>query len=814
MQPNTHGRNSPARRRGWPDTTTRHTAHAGTSARPDPPGKARGTRRVTSNYVLRRLPTVVRSWSRRRISGLLLLGGLVVLLLWPYPAERLEHEGARSLRVVDRNGQLLHEARSDAGDYGRWVSLSEISPYLVLATLASEDARFRQHIGIDPVGIARALWLNLRERRLGYGGSTLTQQLAKALHPERRPRGAWTKLTEARDALRLELRLSKDEILEQYLNRVYYGRAAAGAEAAARRFFDKSASNLTLEEAALLAVLPRAPSRYAPDRFAKRATDRRAHVLGLLVARGWVESDVARSAARAPLRLAPLPTPRLRHALDALPPSELRAATGSLSTTLDLALSDRLQTRLREHLFDLRQRGAEQAAVVVIDNRSGDVLALIGSRDYDDSDAHGAVNAALAPRPPGSTLKPFVYGLALERGRNPSSPAFDVPTSWRDFQPRNANLEHLGLVDLRVALGSSLNVPAVRLAAEIGIPALAQRLVDLKLAADPVALTNQGLALALGSFPVRLLDLTNAYATLARGGAYRPFRLTHPELPPPATTQLIAPIAAYQVSQVLADAHARRRQFDLETPLEFDFPVAVKTGTSKSFCDNWAVGYTPELSVGVWVGNFDGRPMERLLAMQGAAPLFRDVMLTALQGRSRTDFTPPAGVDTVAVCPLSGLAHGAHCPPARHELVAAEQPPAACTWHGADGGLHLPAELLAQRTHGGATPLRTDDSTLKIVQPSNESRIAIDGLIPRSRQKLTLKALVREPRVTRVRWELDGAVLSEVGAPFASSWILSPGKHRLRAVALAPLRGGELELEIVAVDAVELEVLGMNRGLP
>jgi penicillin-binding protein 1C len=738
----------------------------------------------------------------------------VVTFFWPYPEARLEKERRESLRIVDRAGRPLHESPAESGGFGRWVPLSEISPFVIQATLSAEDANFRSHPGIDPSGIARALWLNASAGRIAYGGSTLTQQLAKVLEPEPPARTLWTKALEARNALRLELALSKAEILEQYLNRVYYGRLAYGVEAASFRFFGKASKELTLDEAALLAILPRAPSAYDPSRNPARAERRRAHVLSGLARRGWIAERAVREAAEKPIVLAALPRPRARHVLDALARSEREEAArgGTLRTTVDLELTRRLEARIRQHLADLRRSEADQAAIVVLDNASGDVLALVGSRDYEEAPAQGAVNAALAPRAPGSALKPFVYALALGDGKNGSSPLFDVPTTFRDFQPRNASTVYLGRVSLREALGNSLNIPAVRLAGEVGLERFAGLLDALGLVADSARAERDGLALALGSAPVRLVDLANAYATLARGGEYRPFRLTHPEAPPAPARRVIAPDAAFLVTELLADPNARRRQFGVETPLELPFPVAVKTGTSKSFCDNVTVGYSSAVTVAVWVGNFDGRPMHRLLAMQGAAPLFRDAILLAMEGRSARAFAPPAEVETAEICAISGLRRGATCPHGRHEHVARRHPLGACTWHSADGTLRLPAALRAFDSAPRAVALDEPGERLEITSPAADARLALDGLVPRSRQKLPLRALVRHERATRVRWEIDGRAIAEVPAPFTASWTIEPGTHHVRAVALADSnpkdrQGGEAE-DALAVAEVKVEVHG------
>ena len=731
---------------------------------------------------------------------------LAAVVLWPYPASLLDPTALASVRIVDREGRLLHEARSRSGGYGRWVGLDEISPWLVLATVSSEDRFFRWHLGVDPTGVGRALWLDVSGGRLAYGGSTVTQQLAKMLQP--RPRTLPGKLAEAVDAARLEVRFSKDEILEQYLNRAYYGRLTTGVEAASERWFGKHASALGLDEAVLLAILPRAPNAYDLERFPERALRRRAHVLAQLAARGWVPADLAAKAAAVPIRLVdPVRAPRARHVLDALPAALLDGSSPVVVTTIDVELQERLETRLRDHLADLEGREADQAAVVVLDNATGDVLAMLGSRRYDEPDASGAVNAALAPRPPGSTLKPFVYALAIRDGASASTPVLDVPTVWRGFRPRNAHLDHAGLVSLKDALGSSLNVPAVRTADQVGIERFAGLLDELRIGAGT---QPESLGLALGSAPVRLVDLANAYATLARGGVERAWRLLGPEQPPASARRVLDAASAFQVTRILSDARARRREFGVETPLELPFPAAVKTGTSKSFCDDFVVGYTPAVTVAVWVGNFDGRPMHALVAMQGAAPLWRDAMLAAMEHRAPREFETPAGVETAEVCPLSGMRRGPDCPAGHRELVSSRHlPTETCTWHGPGGALRMPAELRSFRDAGDG-PAPAPGRGIEITSPLDDARLVVDPLLPRSRQQLRLRAAVRAEHALWIRWEVDGQLLAEVAAPFVADWPLQAGPHRVRAVALGRDDAAEPPLEL-GDDEVLVEVNGGRR---
>jgi penicillin-binding protein 1C len=762
------------------------------------------------------------------------LVGLAALVATPYPAERLSLRAWQSTRVLDRDGRLVWERPGAGSGYARFVPLDALPRSVVLATLAGEDQRFREHIGIDPVGVARALWLDARLGRFAYGGSTLTQQLAKLL--DRQPRTLAGKLVEAVDALRLERTLTKDEILAQYLTRAYYGRNAYGIEAAAQRFYGKPAKSLALDEAALLAILPRAPSAYDPDRHPERARARRARILRRLVRRGELDAASAEHAANAPIRTIPRPRTALPapHFVDALIITDaLPEGAPEVRTSIDLALQARLEARVRAHLLRVAGRGVSQAGVVVVDVETGEVRAMVGSRRYGERAVQGAVNATTAARHPGSTLKPFVYALALTDGAHPGTPVFDVPTTWRGYAPRALDGRYRGVVSLRDALGSSLNVPATRLAAQLGPDRLARTLHAAGLRTIDARPGRYGLSLALGGARTRLVDLAEAYATLARGGVHRPTRLVLPESEAPTPrdeTRVLDARAAYLTTQILADAGARRRTFGLETPLELPFPVAVKTGTSQGHQDDVVVGYTPEVVVAVWAGNFDGAPTHEVLAMEGAAPLFREAVRAAVESLhadgASPDFVRPVGIVAREVCPLSGLLRGPTCPHARlEEMNAAHVPAERCTWHRADG-LALPAEVSGW--HPGAAPLPASalpaarlpaampslamasaaalasaarptargTRRIEIVGPADGARLRLDPLLPRSAQAAHLRVAVRDPHVTHVRWEIDGALLADARAPFDASLPLTPGTHRVRAV----LPDGERDELLLHVD--------------
>ncbi len=731
--------------------------------------------------MIRRLALALTATRARRL-GLWALAALLAFCAFArYPQDKLSYAPMRSTRILDRNGELVYERRGLNGGYCRPVGLGEIAEPVVLATLSSEDAHFRYHPGVDPTAVGRALWLNLRAGRVAYGGSTVTQQLAKLIDPE--PRTLRGKLVEAYDAARLELTLDKDEILTQYLNRAYYGRLAYGIEAAARRYLGKRARDLTLDEAALLAILPRSPARYDPARNPAEAFRRRAHVLRHMAKRGWVSSEHAAEAAAAPIHLVdPAQQRRAPHLLDYLA-SEQRIPPGvpAQKLTVDIRLQEQLERQLRAHLDEIRHHGVSQAGIVVLENATGEVLAMVGSRRYDEAELAGAVNVTTSLRPPGSTLKPFVYALALEDGAHPSTLVLDVPTHWRGYQPRALGHRHHGAVPLRDALGSSLNVPAVRAAARLGTDRVARLLHDVGLrSVDPDR--PYGLGIALGGTSVPLLELANGYATLARGGEYLPprFLLDAPRAEP---ERVLSTESAFLIAHVLADPGSRRREFGLETPLELPFAVAAKTGTSQAFGDNLVVGFTPSITVAVWVGNFDGKPMRGLLAMKGAAPLWREAMLRASAGRPKRDFAPPAGIARVEICLDSGRRATADCARLRKEYVAGRH--RLPEGHAArPGGLTDEArEALPGRA---ARRFGADSSgpPIEILGPPDGATFVIDPLLPRERQRLELRVAVRAAGAESVRWSVDGQPVAEVRRPYVAFWTLEPGQHVLRAETL------------------------------
>ena len=662
---------------------------------------------VTSS---RHLPTPSRPTLRslRRLACAVLVYVLVLLAAWlalplvPLPPA-LFTELAPELEFLDRTGQPLRVVRLGDSAFHRPIEYGEIPQSLIQATLAAEDRRFWRHPGVDWRATARAAWQFALRRRVVSGGSTITQQLIKLTQP--RPRSLRTKLIEAVQALRLEQVWDKQRILAAYLNRLDYGNFNRGCAATADFYFAKPLRDLSPAECALLAALPQAPTRLNPHTHFKQALKRQQWVLGQMYHAGWLTADQWRRAIQEPLHLATarhvFAAPHfvdlllsddaffgpqgfgVRQSSGVLPgtgavpkaPEDCRTAgrrralsAPTLRTTLDLALNRFAETALRQHVSRLKEQHVSDGAVVVLDNKTGDVLALVGSENY-FAPAAGQVNGAWAARSPGSTLKPFTYLLALEHGATPASIVADVPTEFATatglFTPVNYDRHCYGPMRYRLALANSLNISAVKVLASVGGPEPLQRLLQqCGLSTLDRPAEHYGLGLTIGNAEARLLELANAYACLARLGEYKPYRLVLDSWGEPGNTpsskrvttirQVASPASAYLIADILSDNAARALAFGLESPLRFDYPVACKTGTSSDFRDNWAFGYTPEFTVGVWVGNFDGSPMKHVSGVTGAAPLLHDVIEHLHQHYGTTWYSAPTNMVECWIHPITG----------------------------------------------------------------------------------------------------------------------------------------------------------------
>lgn len=728
----------------------------------------------------------MRVWFRRKrllIPAVLFAGWLLAWYALPFAVSLPEKlfESPASPVLLDRHGKVIRHLTAD--DFARCQpqALADMPRDLIDCTLAAEDKRFYQHGGIDVLAICRSARDCAKAGEVVSGASTITQQLIKISSPKRE-RNLSTKLHEALAARRLEMTWSKDQILTAYLNRVSYGNRRTGCAEAARGLFQKPLSDLSLGECALLAGVPQAPSRLNPLRFPQRALERRKVVLERLMALQPQSRERAMAAMQEPLMMQPLPTPTiLAPWLDV----RFNQAGASIATTLDLDLQREVEGIVSDELAKLRSANVQHAAVVVIHNPTRQILALVSSGNWHDPRG-GQINGALAPRSPGSTLKPFTWLLAIERrGRFPGSMVADVPTRFRTEQgldlPRNYDRCYRGPVSLRRSLACSLNVPAMRELNELGGPQVLHELLEHCGLTSLGAVDGCGLGLTIGNAPARLVELTNAYATLASGGVHAPCAF----LPgaPPQTTRLFSESSAYLIADVLADPAARAPSFAPGGPLDLPFRCAVKTGTSSDFRDNWCIGFTKDFSVGVWAGNFDNTPMKGISGITGAGPMFHRTMKRAQRDVAPAWLAQPADLLEITLDARSGKRVNKESSGAVRELCPADRLPpfASGSDYDAEGRVLLDQtyqEWFASADNQRRNELalasdRPADGALRILAPSPDSTFLLDPELPNRGQRLRLSTNL--PGTA----EWTSATLQIVAGTPEPSAILVPGTHQL-----------------------------------
>jgi penicillin-binding protein 1C len=738
----------------------------------------------------------------------------VVLALLAYlafaPLEAIERRAPPAgVVVLDRHGAVIH--RESGAGLRIPVTLEEVAPVMVAATIAAEDQRFYGHPGVDPVAIAREARALPAVRS---GASTITQQLARRLYLDDGQPLLVRKAREALLAAQLEVHYSKDEILAAYLNQVFYGRGAYGVEAAARAYFGVAARDLDLAQASMLAGLPQRPG-LDPGVHVAEARARQAYVLGRLEAEGTIGAAERAEAAAAPLALLP-------DAQEAVAPHFVEHVFADLArvapelagrddlvieTTLEGALQREAQRMASASLARIAERGATGAAVVVLDPADGRILAMVGSPDFEGGEA-GQINMAVEPRQPGSALKPFLYAAAFERGYTPATMVLDIPSRFDTprgtYQPVNFDLRYRGPVPVRVALASSLNVPAVRTLDEIGEDAFLELLHRVGLRGLD-ATEAYGLSLTLGAGEVPLLDLAAAYGAIAAEGLLaRPYAIERVrdtggavlyERRPRAPLAVLEPGLAFLLADILSDPVARIPGFGSGSVLETPLRAAVKTGTSSGFRDTWTVGFTPDRVVGVWVGNPDGAPMREISSADSAGPIWRAVLEVASEGLPRRAFARPEGVVGAQTCAPTGLLPGPDCPSVVSEwFVEGTQPVTVEAYYGrdADGRLRFdPPDAARAWAREAGLPLTEERSPgLAAGAPAPEVHIVSPGpgavlyLAPElDTQAMLLRASV-PAGAEAVEFAIDGeAVGATSGADPLVRWTLAEGAHELKVVA-------------------------------
>lgn len=645
--------------------------------------------------------------------GIALIGYATIAGNLPAPTELTNRASTfQSTRILDREGNLLNETFDPNAGRRTVVPLGQISPYLVQATIATEDANFYRHQGVDPIALTRALYYAVLERGLVSGASTIPQQLVKMvfLSPEQT---LTRKVKEAILSAEISRRYSKEQILEIYLNELYYGNFAYGVDAAAETYFGKSVTELTLGEAALLAGLPQLPAFYDPYAHPDRAKKRQSVVLGLMVDAGYITPAEADAAWLEPLAYEPLAfdlkaphfTLFVRQQLESLLGPEALYKTGlDVTTTLDPDLQEAAQQIVHDQVALLADRNVSNGALVALRPNTGEIVAFVGSADFDNVEIDGQVNMALSPRQPGSSIKPLVYLAAFEQPEKPVAERWTPGTLIADIQqpfpdganppyvPTNYDNQEHGMVTVRTALANSYNIPAVRALETVGLPDFLE--LARRLGITALTRPDYGLSLSLGGGEMPLLELTGAYAVLANGGKRMPpvairkitdsqgnviceLGSAQPCQPPSAGggEQVISAVDAFLITDILSDNEARSPAFGPNSVLRLDRPAAAKTGTTNDFRDNLTMGYTPQLVTGVWVGNTDYSEMRAISGVTGAGPIWNQFMLAAHAGEPVMEFTPPPGVRQVEVCADTGTIPSPACPERRVRWFAEDRPP-------------------------------------------------------------------------------------------------------------------------------------------
>ncbi len=742
----------------------------------------------------------------------------VIFAATPLPSDLFDRSGFESIRITDRHGVLLREIHST--DDGRSIALSgEIPVNVRNAFVAAEDKRFGRHFGVDPLAIGRAVISNVRAQRVVSGASTIAQQLWRQLYP--RERSLTGKLYEAVGAIRLTAQFSGEEILRAYLDRIPLGNNTVGIEAAAQLYFGRSAAALSLGQAAMLAGLAGAPARYDPFRHAESAHRRMGLILARMQRLGFINDEDIRVAMTTSIDLTKtanaFQAPHfIEQLLSRMPQLKVTQAS-TIQTTIDLALQRDVEEIIRTEISS--ERRMSQAAAIVVDNPTGEILAYVGSADFFDAKSGGQNDGVRSPRQPGSALKPFVYGLALSKHYTPATLLRDVDSQFEtpsgDYVPQNYDRRSHGPVRLRAALANSYNVPAVQVAEDLGPAQMLSVLHAAGFESLDRDASHYGVGLVLGNGDVTLRELARAYRGLARGGKIDPLvdvcsaaHFDGTKVVPAAEIKprrfLSHDVAALLID-ILSDESARSPAFGLDNALRLPFTVAAKTGTSRAYVDNWTVGFTKEVTVAVWAGNFDGTAMQHVSGISGAGPIFARIIKRAMQDIRPAPLVDRHRLDRASICPLSGLLAGPACVGGLGEIfLPGTAPTRACAMHRFDSqnAVHdesshvsmrkivdVGTEYYAWAKAEGLNPIGGAETSPRdsmpnragpprLIVPKSGDEFLLDPGVPLSAH--TIPVRLRMPSgVTHVELHLDHQRVQMLHAPFETWLPVASGDHRL-----------------------------------
>jgi penicillin-binding protein 1C len=751
---------------------------------------------------------------RLRLTLVILFPVLLLFLIIPAPSFPPDY----SILVLDSGGEILHATLNRKG---QWCLPPDpdfkIPTKLETCVLEYEDRHFRMHPGVNPVSVLRALRSNARSGGVRSGASTITMQTARISRPK--PRTVPNKIFEMLQALKLEALHSKKTILKTYLDHAPYGRNVVGIRAASLRYFGKKPDRLSWAEAATLAVLPNQPGLIAPGVRTGLLRKKRDRLLNRLFRRGMLDRGTLDLALLedVPSASAPFPSAAMHLA------RRLESEAGgrfAIRTTIDRAIQLRVEALTADHVSGrLRPLGIRNAAVLVAETGSGKVRAYVGSQDFFDAESGGQVDGVVAPRSPGSLLKPFLYGLAMDDGiLLPQTRIRDVPTFYGAFSPSNASETYDGLVTAKEALVRSLNVPAVRVLYAFGVRPFFLFLKRAGLSTlfrDP---DEYGLPLILGGAEVTAWDMAGLYRGLARGGRFEPLRVTEDGAGGGDGPRLISPGACWLTLQMLREL--KRPEAEAYWELYRDrWPIAWKTGTSYGFRDAWAAGVSPRWTIVVWAGNFDGEGNANLAGASCAGTLMFAVHNALHREPDPVWFDPPVeDLDRVSICSETGFTAGPDCPAAKVRSVDAPRgmrPLPVCPYHrrlflSPDGRMQVcsacwkpgrvreevrlvyppeVAQFLRESgkpagdatRHDPACPARVPEHPMDILYPQPGARLWIPRDLDGRLQRVMFRAAHREAGSV-IHWYLDGVYLGATTSRHSLACRCGRGEHDLAAV--------------------------------
>lgn len=755
---------------------------------------------ILTNFILMKILKLWLSrwynWKRPKLKTIIIIFiACIIIRLIPYfipihAVDIQQQQLASSYR--DRNGLALGTILTRDQEHTSVVPLNQVSAQFLNAIIAAEDSSYYHHGALDTKAIFRAIKDSIQAKRITSGASTITMQLARMV--DNCPRTLIGKLQEIWYSWRLFAGMNKTEILAAYVNRLPMGGNIYGVEAAARTYFSIPASDVNLAQASLLAALPNNPSYFDPFKYWQRLKKRQKYVLNRMVQDKYITSQEAQKAYEekvvfqsrqrgiiaAPHFLFWLTTQK--------PPSD----SNVVNTTIDRRLQQFVEAQVKQVISSLANNNVNDAAALVVDNHTGEILAYVGSPDYFNESQLGRNDGVQALRQPGSTLKPFLYELALEKNViRPNTILADIPAHYaipgaKLYSPTDYSKNFLGPVRVRIALANSLNVPAVRVLEKVGVDSFLNRLHELGFIHLNQTPEYYGLGLTLGSGEVSLWELAQAYLAIARQGNPIPLITTlQNQQTNNQTLNTNNQKPEWQlITDILSDNHARATAFGVDSVLNLPFPAAVKTGTSSNYRDTWTVGFTSDYTVATWVGNFNGEAMRQVSGVTGAAPLWNRIMLHLHEHQEPEKFPSPSGLIQLPICAISGLKPTSDCSLVVQEYLYPED----ITAYETAKPFKLPAEYdewLAKQNQSNLS------NQFKIASPQNGDRFL---LYPGEENKQKLEFQLASPMNIPVEWWLNGEKLT--ASTNSVFWQLRPGKWTLEAKSGAISDRVSFEVEV------------------